>query len=90
MQGHPQESDLNDARKVVPYLPLSSPGCYTAALFQSRRPEVSVASAQGRIASAGEAWCAAHGYRLVETFAGAGASATNDRRPESQRKSGDW
>ncbi len=33
----------------------------------------------------GEAWCAARGYELVETFVEAGASATNDRRPEFQR-----
>ncbi len=33
----------------------------------------------------GEAWCAARGYRLVETFVEAGASAMNDRRPEFQR-----
>nr|WP_312352026.1 recombinase family protein [Brucella intermedia] len=33
----------------------------------------------------GEAWCAARGYQLVETFVEAGASATNDRRPEFQR-----
>ncbi len=33
----------------------------------------------------GEAWCEARGYRLVETFVEAGASATNDRRPEFQR-----
>ncbi|MBX3691024.1 recombinase family protein [Dokdonella sp.] len=33
----------------------------------------------------GEAWCAARGYELVETFIEAGASATNDRRPEFQR-----
>ncbi len=33
----------------------------------------------------GEAWCEARGYRVVETFVEAGASATNDRRPEFQR-----
>ncbi len=33
----------------------------------------------------GEAWCASHGYELVETFVDAGVSATSDRRPESQR-----
>jgi site-specific DNA recombinase len=33
----------------------------------------------------GEAYCAARGYDLVETFVDAGASATNDRRPEFQR-----
>lgn len=33
----------------------------------------------------GEAWCAARGYQLVETFVEAGATATNDRRPEFQR-----
>lgn len=33
----------------------------------------------------GEAWCAAHGYELVEAFVDAGASATSDRRPEFQR-----
>ena len=33
----------------------------------------------------GEAWCEARGYQLVETFVEAGASATNDRRPEFQR-----
>lgn len=33
----------------------------------------------------GEAYCEARGYRLVETFVEAGASATNDRRPEFQR-----
>jgi DNA invertase Pin-like site-specific DNA recombinase len=33
----------------------------------------------------GEAYCAARGYELVETFIEAGASATNDRRPEFQR-----
>jgi DNA invertase Pin-like site-specific DNA recombinase len=33
----------------------------------------------------GEAWCAARGYSLVETFVEPGASATNDRRPEFQR-----
>jgi site-specific DNA recombinase len=33
----------------------------------------------------GEAYCAMRGYDLVETFVEAGASATNDRRPEFQR-----
>jgi len=33
----------------------------------------------------GEAYCAARGYELVETFIEAGASATNDHRPEFQR-----
>jgi site-specific DNA recombinase len=33
----------------------------------------------------GEAYCQARGYELVETFVEAGASATNDRRPEFQR-----
>jgi site-specific DNA recombinase len=33
----------------------------------------------------GEAYCALRGYRVVETYVGAGASATNDRRPEFQR-----
>jgi DNA invertase Pin-like site-specific DNA recombinase len=33
----------------------------------------------------GEAFCAARGLRLVETFVEAGASATGDRRPEFQR-----
>jgi hypothetical protein len=33
----------------------------------------------------GEAYCAARGYQLVETFVDAGASATNDRRPEFQQ-----
>jgi DNA invertase Pin-like site-specific DNA recombinase len=33
----------------------------------------------------GEAYCAARGYQLVETFVEPGASATNDRRPEFQR-----
>ena len=33
----------------------------------------------------GEAYCASRGYRLIETFVEAGASATNDRRPEFQR-----
>jgi DNA invertase Pin-like site-specific DNA recombinase len=33
----------------------------------------------------GEAYCASRGYELVETFIEAGASATNDRRPEFQR-----
>ncbi|MHB0713271.1 recombinase family protein [Roseomonas mucosa] len=33
----------------------------------------------------GETYCAARGYQLVETFVEAGASATNDRRPEFQR-----
>jgi site-specific DNA recombinase len=33
----------------------------------------------------GEAYCASRGYALVETFIEAGASATNDRRPEFQR-----
>ncbi|TGY88810.1 recombinase family protein [Marinicauda algicola] len=33
----------------------------------------------------GEAYCAARSYQLVETFVEAGASATNDRRPEFQR-----
>lgn len=33
----------------------------------------------------GEAYCAARGYQPVETFIEAGASATNDRRPEFQR-----
>jgi site-specific DNA recombinase len=33
----------------------------------------------------GEAWCAAPGYELIETFVEPGASATNDRRPEFQR-----
>jgi site-specific DNA recombinase len=32
----------------------------------------------------GETYCAARGYQLVETFVDAGASATNDRRPEFQ------
>lgn len=33
----------------------------------------------------GEAWCEARGYKLIETYVEAGASATNDRRPEFQR-----
>ncbi|MCO6178343.1 recombinase family protein [Ciceribacter sp. RN22] len=33
----------------------------------------------------GEAYCAARGLELVETFIEPGASATNDRRPEFQR-----
>ena len=33
----------------------------------------------------GEAYCASRGYRLAETYVEAGASATNDRRPEFQR-----
>ena len=33
----------------------------------------------------GEAYCATRGYELVETFVEAGASATNDKRPEFQR-----
>ena len=33
----------------------------------------------------GEAYCAARGYELVETFVEASASATNDKRPEFQR-----
>jgi DNA invertase Pin-like site-specific DNA recombinase len=33
----------------------------------------------------GEAYCAARGYELVETFIEPGASATNDRRPEFPR-----
>ncbi len=33
----------------------------------------------------GEAYCASRGYQLVDTFVEAGASATNDRRPEFQR-----
>jgi len=32
----------------------------------------------------GEAYCAARGYELVETFVDAGASTTNERRPEFQ------
>ena len=30
----------------------------------------------------GEAYCAARGYQLVETFMDAGASATHERRPK--------
>jgi site-specific DNA recombinase len=33
----------------------------------------------------GEAYCTARGYQLVEAYVEAGASATNDRRPEFQR-----
>jgi DNA invertase Pin-like site-specific DNA recombinase len=33
----------------------------------------------------GQAYCTARGYQLVDTFVEAGASATNDRRPEFQR-----
>src|SRR3546814_1182367 len=33
----------------------------------------------------GEAYCATRGYQLVETFVEAGASATNDKRPEFHR-----
>lgn len=33
----------------------------------------------------GEAYCASRGYQLVDVFVEAGASATNDRRPEFQR-----
>lgn len=33
----------------------------------------------------GEAYCNSKGLRLIETFVEAGASATNDRRPEFQR-----
>ena len=33
----------------------------------------------------GEAYCATRGYQLVDTFVEAGATATNDRRPEFQR-----
>ncbi|MGH7120825.1 MAG: recombinase family protein [Acetobacteraceae bacterium] len=33
----------------------------------------------------GEAYCAARGYQLAETYVEPGASATNDRRPEFQK-----
>jgi DNA invertase Pin-like site-specific DNA recombinase len=33
----------------------------------------------------GEAYCAARGYQLIETYVEPGASATNDRRPEFQK-----
>lgn len=33
----------------------------------------------------GDAYCAARGYQLVETYVDAGLSATNDQRPEFQR-----
>jgi DNA invertase Pin-like site-specific DNA recombinase len=33
----------------------------------------------------GEAYCAARGHQLVETFVEPGSTATNDRRPEFQR-----
>ncbi len=33
----------------------------------------------------GEAYCASRGYQVVETYVEAGASATNDRRPEFQK-----
>ena len=33
----------------------------------------------------GEAYCSTRGYQLVDTFVEAGATATNDRRPEFQR-----
>ena len=33
----------------------------------------------------GEAYCQSRGYQLIATFVEAGASATNDRRPEFQR-----
>ena len=33
----------------------------------------------------GEAYCQSRGYQLVETYVDAGASATNDRRPEFQK-----
>lgn len=33
----------------------------------------------------GEAYCQSRGYQLVESYVEAGASATNDRRPEFQR-----
>ncbi len=33
----------------------------------------------------GEAYCASHGYDLVETFVEPGASATNDNRPAFQQ-----
>ena len=33
----------------------------------------------------GEAYCISRGYELVDTFVEAGATATNDRRPEFQR-----
>ena len=33
----------------------------------------------------GEAYCAALGHQLVETFVEPGSTATNDRRPEFQR-----
>jgi site-specific DNA recombinase len=33
----------------------------------------------------GEAYCGSRGYHVVETYVEAGASATNDRRPEFQR-----
>jgi len=33
----------------------------------------------------GEAYCLSRGLELVDTFVEAGASATNDRRPEFQR-----
>ncbi len=33
----------------------------------------------------GEAYCDSRGYHVVETYVEAGASATNDRRPEFQR-----
>jgi len=33
----------------------------------------------------GEAYCAARGYQLIDTYVELGASATNDRRPEFQK-----
>ncbi|WP_188945183.1 recombinase family protein, partial [Polymorphobacter multimanifer] len=49
----------------------------------ARQAEHDVSSPDQR--KQGEAYCTARGYQLVETFVDAGASATNDRRPEFQQ-----
>lgn len=61
------------AKRVVLYLRVST--------IRQAQHDVSIPDQRQQ----GEAWCAAHGHELVETFVDAGVSATSDRRPEFQR-----
>ena len=76
--GRPPKHDLSTAVMTVPlraalYLRVST----------ARHGEHDVSIPDER--KQGEAYCAARGYQLVETYVEPGASATNDRRPEVQR-----
>ena len=62
-------------------VPLRAALCLRVSTVRQAEHDVSIPDQKRQ----GEAYCASRGYQLVETYAEAGASATNDRRPEFQR-----